>query len=464
MCRRFLRPSVWTLLGVWLVAMAGWSPAARAATPMVAAGQQHACALLAAGIVQCWGLNDYGQLGNGNGPRAGDGSNAPVPVVGLTDVVALAAGSYFSCALRANGQVACWGSNEHGQLGRGDPAAAIGEPVLVDGILSARQIAAGDGHACAVLDDASVVCWGRNLTGQLNDGTSLNQYRPVRAIGLRDVRMVSAGSIHTCVGFNSGGVRCWGGNEAGQLGNGGREPNLVLFPANVQGVAGAVSVSARRSDTCALLQGGNVMCWGGLLPYMGDAAGSFVPVVVPGVQGITAMAQGAFSIYCGLLTEGAVQCWRGDVLMGKPGGAPAVPIAAYDAPMRLNTLSGATAVNDGGLHHCAVLASGGVNCWQFFGGPFNPIFGRAESAPQPDVKTVHLSGPASAVAGECAIVGAPGAWPEPRRVCRWRWRVLYRARCRWPMARRRYQAILGATSAPLTVVTTYCANKAPARS
>src|SRR6185369_16808419 len=86
----------------------------------VAAGYGHTCALLRTGQVKCWGLGGAGQLGNPSafGP-APSIVLEPVTVTGLDDAVGLSAGSFHTCALRANGQVVCWGEGRDGQLGNG---------------------------------------------------------------------------------------------------------------------------------------------------------------------------------------------------------------------------------------------------------------------------------------------------------------------------------------------------------
>lgn len=90
----------------------------------IAAGAHHSCALLQTGAVKCWGLNDTGQLGQGNVNNVGDaaGELALLPPIALgagRSAVAIDVGSH-SCALLDNGGVKCWGVNGHGELGQGD--------------------------------------------------------------------------------------------------------------------------------------------------------------------------------------------------------------------------------------------------------------------------------------------------------------------------------------------------------
>lgn len=195
---------------------------------VVAAGRHHTCAALATGGVECWGNNDFGQLGDGTTLT----SRVPVDVVGLEDSIvwALAAGDAHTCALDEEGGVKCWGLNDYGQLGDGQGCGTrCYEPTdVVDLGDSAVALAAGNHHTCAVLAGGSLDCWGWNWKGQVGDGTTTNRLTPVQIFTAGDgATAVGAGAAHTCAA-TSGGVKCWGMNEEGQLGVGyisGTEPH-----------------------------------------------------------------------------------------------------------------------------------------------------------------------------------------------------------------------------------------------
>ncbi len=144
----------------------------------LAAGQAHTCALKKDGTVVCWGMNDLGQLGR-TPPLGGGGDGALVAVAGLTDVVAIGAGYYHTCAVHRDGGVSCFGSNHQGELGRPAAKPPQVKPERVPGITSAVQVACGEWHSCAALQSGSVMCWGKNHRGQLGNGTNVDSYRPV---------------------------------------------------------------------------------------------------------------------------------------------------------------------------------------------------------------------------------------------------------------------------------------------
>lgn len=187
------------------------------------------CAL-GGGTLKCWGGNGFGELGLGNtvsyGAAAGQmgGLLPPVDVGGAVQEVAI--GSYHSCALRSD-QVFCWGTNGAGQLGIGTTSSPIGDEVGEMGATlgavalgqSAKRVAAGTAHSCALLGDGTVKCWGSNGAGQLGVEDLVDRLSPGPSLALdRRAIDVVAGNTHTCALLDDGTVKCWGGNEYGQCG------------------------------------------------------------------------------------------------------------------------------------------------------------------------------------------------------------------------------------------------------
>lgn len=197
----------------------------------VAIGGGHSCALLADRTVSCWGLNNFGQLGN---PDAEREQAQPRKVGALEDVVAISSGSFHSCALRKDGTVWCWGRAEDGQLGIGPVAAekysdrkSRNQPSKVSGLSNVRFVVAFASRTCAIRSDRTVWCWGENKHGQLGDGTAEDQFEPVKVKPLEKVTALALGHSHSCALSSVGEVFCWGRNYHGSLGNGGLEDSAT---------------------------------------------------------------------------------------------------------------------------------------------------------------------------------------------------------------------------------------------
>ncbi len=235
----------------------------------VAAGANFACARTtlrpdgSGGGVRCWGTNFGGQLGDGtfsaDRPRAAD-------VEGLTSgVVDLTAGRGHACAVLADGRVYCWGANGYGELGN-DGTQASASPVPVALFASADRVEAGQFHTCATLRDGSLRCWGRNNTGQLGDGTTTNRATPVAVVDIDGfvARAVGAGGGHTCASFATPtSTYCWGENALGALGTGeySRTGRGTARPQRVAIASIVTALTAGVSHTCART-GSSILCWG----------------------------------------------------------------------------------------------------------------------------------------------------------------------------------------------------------
>lgn len=135
----------------------------------------HTCALYRNDILMCWGLNMWGQLGNGRTDR----QNFP-HITGHVGTVSVALGAFSTCILDNKGVVQCWGANNFGQLGRGtveletypnekDPS-KIRMPAVVQGLNKVVQLAVGGSHACVIDVEQAVYCWGYSQFGQVAGG------------------------------------------------------------------------------------------------------------------------------------------------------------------------------------------------------------------------------------------------------------------------------------------------------
>jgi alpha-tubulin suppressor-like RCC1 family protein len=147
----------------------------------IGVGYAHTCAVKTDGSAWCWGSNYVGELGTGTHTS----SATPVQVSGLAGAKAISGGGQYTCALKTDGTVWCWGNNEWGELGdglvhhdcSGEPPGMECSPipVRVSGLTDAVAISAGSAHTCALKADGTAWCWGSNLHGQLGDDASHEQ-------------------------------------------------------------------------------------------------------------------------------------------------------------------------------------------------------------------------------------------------------------------------------------------------
>ncbi|MCL2823602.1 MAG: RCC1 repeat-containing protein, partial [Polyangiaceae bacterium] len=279
----------------------------------VSVGGGHVCALKVEGAVVCWGSNEDGQLGDGSTA----GSRFPIAVVGLSSgVVAVAAGGNHTCALKKSGGVVCWGARLNGQLGEMGKGVTWPGKKLVPGEVNVLDsgvsaISSGRLHSCAMTVSGDVYCWGYSGSGggtgsDMDKNTQVVLPRPGDA-----AKSISSGSDHGCAQTSADGLVCWGLNYNAQLGGG-----SSVYEKSGIGVSGlgsgVVAVSGGNSHTCAILDTGMVMCWGsnrsGQLGT-GDKQGSKTPVFSSLRSDVLAIAAGA-SHTCALMksTQG-VMCW-----------------------------------------------------------------------------------------------------------------------------------------------------------
>ncbi len=229
-------------------------------------GTSHALALMNDNdqTVVSWGSNVYGQLGNNSAMGEENHSATAVQVLGLDGATPLAgvkdisAGRNHSLALLQNKTMVAWGKNEFGQLGDGinDDSNIAVQVKNFNGsgaLTNVAAISAGGNHSLALLADAetTVVAWGKNDVGQLGDGTNDDSNLPVYVKGfgeaehLTNVTAISAGRHHSLALLENTGVAAWGGNAVGQLGDGTFDDSNV--PLRVQGVNGVGLLTGVKS-------------------------------------------------------------------------------------------------------------------------------------------------------------------------------------------------------------------------
>ncbi|MBI2606672.1 MAG: hypothetical protein HYW49_11400 [Deltaproteobacteria bacterium] len=337
----------------------------------VAVGSNHSCAAFTNGKMKCWGYNGYGHLGTGDTVNRGDSGAVghemgdALPYVDLgagRTVVQLVTGNSFTCAILDSGaggsRVKCFGYNPYGQLGLGDSndhgnsPASLGDALsTVDlgtingdgtgGSLYAVKISAGVSHVCATLNNSKAKCWGYNYYGQLglghnaSMGTSpltMGDFLPYVELGTGKTALdIKAGGLDTCALLNDRTVKCWGGFDGPQYGNLGNEALSMgdapgemarLSTVDLGTSRYATSIKSDVYSTCAILDDGNMKCWGynasygnlgtgdtnnrGDRPGTGDM-GDALPIALVGTGRTVKAVATAGSYTCVILDSGAAK-------------------------------------------------------------------------------------------------------------------------------------------------------------
>lgn len=309
------------------------------------------------------------------GPDPSAGPAAPADEVSATAAsladafLTVSAGAGFTCGGTLTGDLYCWGVNDSGELGQGDLVSRAA-PTRVSGVSAVLAVSAGADHACALMVAGGVSCWGANDFGQLGNGTTTASATPVAVTAPAGVRFVSvsSGAFHTCALAAGGDAYCWGDNFFGQLGTGGAElsatPQRVAAPAGLR--FAAVATGDGATHTCAVDAGRTaIYCWGDdTYGQLGDGAAggvSATPVAVAAPAGVrlAGVSGVGFGHSCAVAADRTAWCW-GDNARGQLGNGTTVSTAV---PVAAATTARFVEATAGWFHTCGATLLAGVQCW-----------------------------------------------------------------------------------------------------
>ncbi len=350
----------------------------------------HSVALRTDGTVWTWGLNNYGQLGDGTSTDR----NTPVQVIDPTDptgflqnVVSVATGGYHTLVVKADGTVWAWGNNNFGQLGNGTTVNSRVPVRVLDSadpsgfLQNVSGVAGGDAQTVAVKTDGTVWTWGANSYGQLGDGTTTGRSTPVQVKDLNDPSgylqnavYVQGGAYQALALLADGTVRGWGRNDEGELGDGtfmSRTSAVqTIDPTDPSGFLQNVSVLSGGASHGVVLKGdGTVWAWGhNGLGQLGDGTTTFrnspVQVKDPGdpsgfIQGVANLnVAGAGYHSLAIKADGTAWAWgdndHGQLGDGTTANRP-TPVQVTNPSDPTGFLQGVTALAEGVYHNLGTV-------------------------------------------------------------------------------------------------------------
>ena len=198
----------------------------------------------------------------------GDIALSYVATVTVKALQSLSSHQDSNCVVTSTGTVKCWGGNDFGQLGEGVALNASNRfkvtPVTVANVTGAKQVAMGYNHACAISQTGAVSCWGDNNNGQLGDGTQTQRLQATAVVGLSaKVTQLALSYDSSCALLETGNIQCWGSNSQGELAIGATtvrslSPQTVTLGANLK----AKRLVAGKHHVCAISQNDSLFCWG----------------------------------------------------------------------------------------------------------------------------------------------------------------------------------------------------------
>ena len=241
-----------------------------------------------------------------------------------------------------------------------------------DSIYTNTTIAAGTYNSCAILENQSMVCWGDNEYGQLGDGTTTGSAVPIYVnVAANETPVeVTVGQVTACALMESGNIYCWGSGYYGKMGNGepwnddyvNTEMRQVLLPEG----QGGQTVSISGGHICTILDNGDVYCWGrgnqGQLGY-GGTSNRNIPAKVnlPGQRSAIAISTGTF-MTCAITTDGMGYCW-GENDEGQLGNGTTNSRRMTPAEVLFPSGYTPVSISAGDDFACALMDNRKVMCW-----------------------------------------------------------------------------------------------------
>lgn len=346
----------------------------RPAATQLALTDSATCALSAEGALQCWGkLGTLSDREMDSRPRSVSLGRGLARIAATRDEL---------CALSTDGNLVCAPLGDAVFDVAGELASAPLAPIALPGV--AAELAAGGASICVRLADGRVACTGVLAHPSGTTCTIDSEERPctrdIRMVdGIANATAIAMGAVHACALIDDGSVRCWGTNTGVALGSLGAPEDGT--PVVVSGVSDAVAIAAGTRFTCAALRDGHVVCWGNVPEWYGSGidvdaeAHALVRMPLPELEGATSL-NARHETICGVV-GGHVRCVapppapprtpnrvRGHVVpFVRPPGQPIGLPGHYFPPVLRREFPGATSIALSWMHACVTSTDGAVGCF-----------------------------------------------------------------------------------------------------
>jgi len=317
----------------------------------ISAGVAYTVAIKTDGTLWAWGSNAYGQLGTGTHI----GTINPVQIGTSTNWASVCAAVFHTVAIKTDGTLWAWGQDDYGQLGNGTITPWINNPIQVGSATNWASVSAGSGYTVAIKTNGTLWVWGRNLEGQLGDGTNVNRWSPKQIGVATNWASISAANFHTLAIKTDGSLWAWGGNNSGQLGDGTTVDKNT--PSKIGSTTDWAKVITGYQHTMAIKTDGSLWAWGAnYVGQLGDGTNisKKSPVQTGTATNWKSVTAGGYHTIA-LKTNGSLWAWGGNNY-GQLGDGTTVD---KNIPLQIGTATNWAIATAGEYYHSLALKTDG---------------------------------------------------------------------------------------------------------
>ncbi|MFV8258141.1 Ig-like domain-containing protein [Bdellovibrio bacteriovorus] len=346
----------------------------------MATGPAATCGITSLGLVKCWG----GWDGYSTAYSIGDGTEilrtSPVVIDRGRVYTEVSSSGQYSCGLRDNGFIYCWGRvNSSG--------AGFLRPVKIDGTVTYKSIAVGTTHSCGITTGDTLKCWGSNSNGAIGVGTAVSDYStPVEVDTGVSYSKVALAGWNTCGITTTGVLKCWGYNFYGAVGVGTGTYSYNL-PQVVMGGTKFIDVSLGGGDSvCAISEAKDLYCWGKGDYYrlgLGNTTNYTAPQLVASGTKFDSVKAGSNAGCAIRTTDSRVMCWGTNSPYGVLTGTLGNNNVSATTPQLISDTEPYVSLGAPGVSMCGVTSSQALKCWgsNRYGGTANDSVFRMWGSP-----------------------------------------------------------------------------------